>query len=415
MVWFLICYIFLQFQTVFHNLTYKGLKKVGFERMELETSSTSGVKLDGLKPDLINEVSLKYVLYVLIVGLIVSGGLYLHKLTIGKKGIIRGWAPSVVLFLIIILFGITGIQQSALYSLPSTFKDGTPALSGTTVLNKFHDAKLSAILLYPLITSIILMGFTYIFNVNYVENKWSFLKRPEHYFIAGITLFILILYTSFFSAPADLTVFLKNFSITGIMLWLIPAIMAVIICVIIFQFTSSLSGKKRDKTALFHLLTWFIAISAAFNLTSQPRDFITEIIARNIFDIKINNLNFVLFREKMAEIFFALGISLPVLLLIGALIIVFLWQLLSKSEANNKPHDSDAMISNIEKMMLNENNPASVQNHMLSVTRLIPEHFRHSVTLPLALSIMVTATKKQRARPGFLGTIGTVHLSLIHI
>ena len=412
MVWFLMCYIILQFQTVFHNLTYKGLRKIGFESVGLETSSKiRSLNLASPKSDLINGDGLTYVLYVLITGFIVSAGLYLHKIAIGKKTIIRGGAPYFVFFLIFILFGITGIQQLALYGLPSSLPPPSGGMKihtlETSVLNKFDNAKLSVMLLYPLVTSIILMGFTYIFNVNYVEKKWKYLKRPAHYFLAGAGLFSFIFYTSFFSAPADFTLFLKNFSITAIMLWVIPAIIAVIVCVTIFKFTSSLSGKKRDKTALFHVLTWFFAISAAFNLTSQPRDIVTEIIAKNIFDIE--NLNIVPFREKMAEIIFALGFSLPVLLLIGVLIIIFLWKLLSKSEANNKPHDSDAMISNIEKMMLNENNPDSVQNHMLSVTRLIPEHFRHSVTLPLALSIMVTATKKQRARPGFLGTIGTVH------
>jgi len=111
------------------------------------------------------------------------------------------------------------------------------------------------------------------------------------------------------------------------------------------------------------------------------------------------------------NIVYAFGAMLPVFVLLagGVLGLAFVW--LSKSERDNTPHNSDTPPATIAEMMARENHTGYLQNHMLSVVRILPQFYRRNVTLPLSLSIMLTAMKKQRTRPGFLGSIGTVHFA----
>ena len=72
------------------------------------------------------------------------------------------------------------------------------------------------------------------------------------------------------------------------------------------------------------------------------------------------------------------------------------------------PNDSDADINLVKEIALRENR-TSQQNHMISITTVIPSWLRRFVTLPLGLMAVAKAHQLDSARPGFLGGIGTIH------
>lgn len=397
-------FAFLQFQIVYHNFTQK-LLVIFDEQTDLDWQNSKLSKLFGFdkqRLDWLPENALAGVAIVLLAGSLIISLLAVYKAYIGKRGINRGYAPYAILFGLMLLFGTVAIQQYVLFN-----------NSDVKVVNRFYTAKLSVLLLYPLLLSSILIGSIYAFNNSFPDYKLSHFNSRKRYWVWGSIFFLVIFYTSFFAAPnsVNIHIFINQIILAVTMVVFFPLLLAVLLCFLTFSFWPTLSRKKQFATVKAHLIWWTFSVSVALNLTNEPRGFLSKFLAKQ-FDMEVGQPNALgLVRKKMAEIFIAFGIMLPVLLIFGVFIILLLSRLLALSESNNNPHDSDAQLSNIEKIMLKENQPDYVQNHMISVTRLIPEKFRRSVTLPMALSIMVTATKKQRARPGFLGTIGTVHFA----
>jgi len=95
--------------------------------------------------------------------------------------------------------------------------------------------------------------------------------------------------------------------------------------------------------------------------------------------------------------------------LLGLLVVLFFYTL-RKSESSNTPCDSDPDIGTLHEIVARENR-TSQQNHMVSITSVIPSGFRKYFTLPLGLMAVAKAhdPKLNIARPRFLGTIGTIH------
>ena len=111
-----------------------------------------------------------------------------------------------------------------------------------------------------------------------------------------------------------------------------------------------------------------------------------------------------------ASLLIALGVSVPLYALLVGVVLGALAGLIRLSERRNVFTDQEPQRSNIEAIMARENQ-ASVQNHMTSVTRIIPSSFRKRITLPLALRIVAEGLMNGAYRPGFLGSVGTVQFA----
>jgi deferrochelatase/peroxidase EfeB len=93
-----------------------------------------------------------------------------------------------------------------------------------------------------------------------------------------------------------------------------------------------------------------------------------------------------------------------------AAVMLFLYAKLRKSEAQNIPRDIDPDPKVISQIMIRENAVSYKQNHMVSVTRMIPGRFR-IFTLLLAFRLIAGSLAKGAARRGFLADVGTIHFA----
>jgi len=91
-----------------------------------------------------------------------------------------------------------------------------------------------------------------------------------------------------------------------------------------------------------------------------------------------------------------------------ALILGFAFRTFRRSMERNGER-TDNVFTDTGKAIFDSENEFAVQNHMLSVQRLIPENFRRRITLPLMLHGIISVLGGQRFRPGFLANVGTVH------
>jgi Dyp-type peroxidase family len=102
--------------------------------------------------------------------------------------------------------------------------------------------------------------------------------------------------------------------------------------------------------------------------------------------------------------------SIPLALLILAVVGWKGHRALRQSEERNEPEDVDPDPHVIREVMLREN-LSGVQNHMVGVTEVIPEWFRRNITLPLAMRVVGSIIQKGWFRTGFLADIGTIHFA----
>jgi Dyp-type peroxidase family len=88
----------------------------------------------------------------------------------------------------------------------------------------------------------------------------------------------------------------------------------------------------------------------------------------------------------------------------------FIYNKLRQSESDNTPVDADPDPKIISKIMTRENADGYKQNHMVSITRMIPGRFR-LFTLLFAFRMIAGSLAKGSARRGFLSDVGTIHFA----
>jgi Dyp-type peroxidase family len=93
-----------------------------------------------------------------------------------------------------------------------------------------------------------------------------------------------------------------------------------------------------------------------------------------------------------------------------AAMLMLLYGKLRKSEAHNIPRDIDPDPKIISQIMACENATGYKQNHMVSVTKMIPGRFR-IFTLLIAFRLIAGSLAKGAARRGFLADVGTIHFA----
>ncbi len=105
-----------------------------------------------------------------------------------------------------------------------------------------------------------------------------------------------------------------------------------------------------------------------------------------------------------------LALSAVATIVILAAILLYLYGKLRKSETANTPRDLDPDPKIISQIMIRENADGYKQNHMVSVTRMIPSRFR-IFTLLTAFRLIAGSLAKGAARRGFLADVGTIHFA----
>ncbi len=111
--------------------------------------------------------------------------------------------------------------------------------------------------------------------------------------------------------------------------------------------------------------------------------------------------------DQMVNIYGRVLLAIPVTIIVLGLILSVALITYLISEQRNKQRYDNPYTDVTEKLFTNENR--IVQNHMISVQRLIPENYRRYITMPLMLEAIIGVLGKQRFRPGFLANVGTVH------
>lgn len=86
------------------------------------------------------------------------------------------------------------------------------------------------------------------------------------------------------------------------------------------------------------------------------------------------------------------------------------WKALRRSEDSNDPMDYDPDPEMVREMLMRENRTPA-QNHMISITTVLPEWHRRWLTLPLAFQAVQMSIKRRWFRSGFLADIGTIHFA----
>lgn len=250
-----------------------------------------------------------------------------------------------------------------------------------TVLNRWESAGLQHLIFYPLLLAILLTAAVYAFSLSFP--KFNFMKKKGALFGVFGVFFSLVFATTFFSWEevtrlADQS---GNWALSWI---IIPLMAATVLMLLYLTFNRYIIGKKFTIKAFWRItlgLAAIISLSVHINIWATTR---------------------------LGETLVAFILAIPVTLFFIAAFAGLLFVMIRASEIRNKPHDTETQTSNLQEIMARENNVVA-QNHMISVVRLVPEQFRRRFTLPLALNIILEGLKNNSYRPGFLGSIGTVH------
>ncbi|RZV42614.1 MAG: hypothetical protein EX271_05530, partial [Acidimicrobiales bacterium] len=119
--------------------------------------------------------------------------------------------------------------------------------------------------------------------------------------------------------------------------------------------------------------------------------------------------------NRLGSFVLALVLAIPATLAALAAVAGFIWAMLTRSEQKNTPIDNDPNVDDLATMLEREDENIA-QNHMISIQTLLPEQWRIRFFLPLALHIVRIILGKNRYRPGFLASVGTVHFARwVHI
>ncbi len=202
-----------------------------------------------------------------------------------------------------------------------------------------------------------------------------------------------------FSVVRDISVFT----------FFIPIVVATVLLTT-FRFLNPATASRgnRKSNFIFEIFGWAALASIFINLNTNIRAFWGDLFG--LTPLTKNDLADYL--PQAVSITKAFIIAFPMTLVLTLIIVLVIQKItLSASEQSNTPHDSDPGIENTKNMMRRENAPNSVQNHMVSVQRLLPEWFRIRVLLPLSFHVIRRMLTTGIIRPGFLGNVGTVHFA----
>ena len=249
------------------------------------------------------------------------------------------------------------------------------------ILNRWENAGLQHLIFYPLLLAIILSAAVYAFSLSFP--KFNVMKNKMVLMGTFLVFFALTFVTTFFSLN-DITNLTKGGNNWPLSWVIFPLLAATLVMIIYLIFNRYIIGKKFTINAFWKTT---LGLAAIISLAVHLDKWATT---------------------RFGETLVAFILAIPVTLFFIAAFAGLLYALIRASEIRNKPHDTETQTSNLQEIMTRENNVVA-QNHMISVVRLIPEQFRRRFTLPLALNIILEGLKNQSYRPGFLGSIGTVH------
>jgi len=260
-------------------------------------------------------------------------------------------------------------------------KIGNDPEGNSYVLNRFGDAGLDHLIFYPFLMGLLIVMAIYAFNLSFP--KLNRFREMRHYMTIFAGAFLFVFVTSFFSWTDVIA--LKNNAQPILKEWvLFPLFAGLILLCAYYAYNHYLIRRKFTYKKFFSVL---IMVGAVLSLLWHLPQWATQAVGEHL-------LSFVL--------------AIPTALILIGMYLALLYILITRSEKANTPHDTETQTELVGEMMRNENQEAA-QNHMTSVVGLIPSQFRRRFTLPLALSIVLQGLKANRNRPGFLGSIGTVH------
>ena len=248
------------------------------------------------------------------------------------------------------------------------------------VLNRWGDASLATLLLYPAL----LAGGLYLAGRGLAES-WRELDNPRLRAapVAVFTMmFAAVFVTSFFTL-SEVTAWLGRWRSWGWQWVALPSLLGAGATIGLGWLNSTIAGRKAGRRE------WF-ALGAALSVAAAA--------GLNAGDWA---------GPEAARLLVAVLLAVPVFLIVVGAVVLLLGLAIRASETRNRPLAPEPQTDTVAAIMARENRSA-VQNHMSSVVRLVPSPFRRRITLPLALRIVWEGLANGAYRPGFLGSLGTV-------
>ena len=249
------------------------------------------------------------------------------------------------------------------------------------ILNRWGDAGLQDLVFYPLLIALILTAALYAFSLSFP--RLNAFKKTNH-LLTAFAIFFAFIFTTSFVAWDSLAAMAKDAVPLALSWALIPLLMATLFMSAYLAYNRYIIGKRYNYAAFWKQT---LGLAALASLLWHMPSWATS-------------------GTGQAAMVFTLAI--PITLIVIAVFLLLLVGLIRRSENRNRPHDAEPGTETIREIMARENQGVA-QNHMTSVVRIIPEQFRRRFTLPLALNIILTGLTNHKSRPGFLGTVGTVH------
>jgi len=330
--------------------------------------------------------------------------LYYLKLTFEKSNIHYSYMPASKALGILIIWLLIGtnLYLHLFWMLPGELMGNKSYL----VANRFISGGLMDHIFYPTIPATVIMLTIHAYRKSFHNPSCPVINSVNAGLFIGFS--GLIWFSALFpiKSIANVIDIIRDISVFT---FFIPLMTATALLVI-FRFLNPAIATRGMKNSNFirEVLGWGVIISIFLNLNSNIRDFWGSLFHLEPWTGKDIDT----YMPQILAITKAFIIAFP-MTLVMVLIIVLLLQkyTLAASEQNNTPHDSDPGIENMRNMMSRENGEGSVQNHMVSVQRLLPEWFRIRVLLPLSFHVIRRMLTTGIIRPGFLGNVGTVHFA----
>ena len=280
------------------------------------------------------------------------------------------------------------------------------ANSDYLVANRFISGELREHLFYPTIHASVIVLTIHAYRKSFYNPSIPLMNSLNVWLFLGFA--GLIWFCALFPIKTTSYVFvlLRDISVYTFFL---PILIATFLLAV-FRLLNPAIATKGSKHSNFirEILAWAVIISILMNLNSSIRDF-----WGGLFNIEPwTGKEIDSYIPQLLAITKAFVLAFPITLVMTLIIALMLQKLtLAVSEQSNTPHDSDPGIANMRNMMSRENAEDTVQNHMISVQRLLPEWFRIRVLLPLSFHIIRRMLTTGIIRPGFLGNVGTVHFA----
>ncbi len=295
-------------------------------------------------------------------------------------------------------------------------------LTDHEIVNRYLNASVFDMVFYPFGWAAIVTMTIHAYRHSYTRYKYGIFTKLNMVVFSVTAIFVFV--CAFFPSPMECKTPLcepvnlwKTLRDALIYLIAIPMVVAAIILKTLRILEPNINAPALSGGLLSSPLAgWTLLISLVFNFLSFPRNWVTKqqeglswpALARDS-----NALQIEPYRDVFSDTFLVFAIAIPFALIAIGLFGSALYNQLRSSEMANTPHDSSTPPDHIEAIMTNENSDImsqdQIQNHMVSVQRLVPQWFRMRILLPLSFQLIRRMLTTGIIRPGFLGNVGTVH------